>query len=308
MSKQLNHHPLVGSASRRQSRLKALLRLAVGAGLLGLAVFYALAKFWMLDGQSVTVLDLTEERTVFKRTIDLARPDVDYVFHACCDHSTAIERDIDGRPARRFVIRGADPLIKGSHRSEIRFRPNELGQDVWFRATVHVPLDWQSSDVHVTAMQWHGTRDILLLERGRTPPLQLGIRGDRWEILKSWDQRWLTGDDQEENVAVPQGARPIFGRTLLAETPLKPGEWQEWTFFVHWSTGADGVLRAWHDGELILDDRGPNAHQDVIGPYMKAGVYVPDWTLDGPEATIPERTLAFGEIIISGAPDPFGLR
>jgi len=308
MSEQVERHPLVGSRRQQRSRLKIFLTLAVGASLLGVSALYALAKLWTLSDRSEISLDLIEEREISTSTLDLARPGIDFVFHTCCDHSTAIEQDVDGRPARRFAIRGSDPLIKGSHRSEIRLRPNGVGQSVWYRAAVHVPADWQTSDIHVTAMQWHGTRDVFLLERGRTPPLQLGIRNDRWEILKSWDQRWLTPEDSEENTTEVKDGHAVFGRKTLVEAPLAPGEWREWTFYVHWSTGDDGVLRAWYDGELILDDRGPNAHRDLLGPYMKAGVYVPDWTLIGPEATIPERILSFGEMTLSGAEDPFGLR
>lgn len=283
--------------------LTAWLRLAAAAVLLAIALPYAAAQLWMLDDHAIIELDLADDRMPRTRTIDLLRPGVDYIFHICCDDSTTVIDDVAGRPARRFIVRPTDPLVKGSHRAEIRLRPNGLGQAVWYRAAIHVPPDWQESPIRVTAMQWHGTRDVFLMEPGRTPPLQLEIVDERWEIVKSWDQRLRTPDQAEGDDALT-----VQGRQTIAEAPLTPGRWNEWTFYVLWSTGDDGEVRAWHNGELVVEDRGPNAHLDLIGPYMKAGVYVPDWTLKGPEPTIGERALSFGRMTLSGSDDPFGLR
>lgn len=290
------------TAARLPSRpLAAWLFLAGGAVLLAIAVPYIAAKLWMLGDDADIVLDLSDQDAVFNRTVDLARPEVDYVFQVCCTGSTTTADNIEGRSARQFTVRQDDPLVKGGHRSEIRLRPNRTGQEVWYRASIYVPDTWQPSAVKVTALQWHGTRDVFLFEPGRTPPLQLEINNQQWEILKSWDRRWRTTAEKTDDPT-------LSGRTVLTEVPLAIGGWSDWTFFVRWSVGDDGVLRAWHNGELVLDDQGPNAHQDLIGPYLKAGVYVPDWSLKGPESSITERTLFFGDLTLSGAKDPFELR
>jgi len=281
--------------------LAAWLFLAGGAVLLAIAVPYIAAKLWMLGDDADIVLDLSDQDALFNRTLDLARPGVDYVFQVCCTGSTTTVDDIEGRSARQFTVRQDDPLVKGGHRSEIRLRPNRIGQEVWYRASIYVPDTWQPSAVKVTALQWHGTRDVFLFEPGRTPPLQLEINNEQWEILKSWDRRWRTTTEKTDD---PTSS----GRTVLTEVPLVTGGWSDWTFFVRWSVGDDGVLRAWHNDELVLDDQGPNAHQDLIGPYLKAGVYVPDWSLKGPESSIAERSLFFGDLTLSGANDPFALR
>lgn len=289
------------SSKRRYSRLAAWLAIAFGLPGLGIVSLYGAAQYWMLDKDETVTLDLIGDEAVLTRTADLLRSDVHHVFHVCCDDSTSVILDVDGRPARRFVVRPTDGLVKGSLRSELRLRPNGLGQAVWYRASLYVPEDWKRSDVRVTAMQWHGTRDVFLMEPGRTPPLQLEIIGDQFEIVKSWDQRLRTPDENGN-------AASNHGRTIIASSPLVAGEWSQWTFRVKWSTGDDGSVLVWHNGDLIVEDRGPNAHRDLIGPYLKAGVYVPDWTLIGPEPDIDRRELYFSELIATGQTDPFGLQ
>lgn len=290
------------SGRRGRPVLSALALLTVGGALLGMALLYGAAQLWMLNDDAVLEIDLAEERPVSTKTANLLWPGIDHVFHTCCAESSVLVDDIGGRPARSFTIRPNDPLIKGSHRAEIRLRPNALGQEVWYRGEVYVPADWQPSDVRVTAMQWHGTRDVFLLEPGRTPPLQLEIIDQRWEVVKSWDQRLRTPDGES-------GISPsVQGRRSIAEVPLVKGQWADWTFFVRWATDDSGLIRVWRDGELVVEDNGPNAHWDLIGPYMKAGVYVPDWTLIGPEPSIAQRELYFSDLTLSGANNPFGLR
>ncbi len=288
------------SSRRRYSKLVAWLTIAVGLPALGALSLYGAAQYWMLDNDETVTLDLIGDGAVLTKTTDLLRSDVHHVYQVCCDDSTSVILDVEGRTARRFVVRPTDGLVKGSLRSELRLRPNGLGQAVWYRASLYVPKDWIHTDVRVTAMQWHGTRDVFLMEPGRTPPLQLEIIGDEFEIVKSWDQRLRTPDENGESAS-------NHGRTVIARSPLVPGEWSQWTFRVKWSAGDDGTIQVWHNDRLLIEDQGPNAHRDLIGPYFKAGVYVPDWTLVGPEPEIDRRELYFSELIATGQPDPFDL-
>lgn len=285
---------------RLSSALRGLAMLLAGGVIFATLLVYGAAQLWMLNDDAAVAIDLAEDRPVSTRTVDLLWPRIDHTFHICCQESTALI-DVDGRPARSFQIRPTDPLVKGSHRAEIRLRPNALGQEVWYRGEIYVPGDWQSSNFRVTAMQWHGTRDVLLLEPGRTPPLQLEIVDERWEIVKSWDKRLRTPSEAGD-------APSVQGRQTIAELPLALGQWITWTFHVRWATDDSGFIHAWQDGKLVVEERGPNAHHDLIGPYMKAGVYVPDWTLIGPEPSIARRELYFSQLELSGTNDPFSLR
>jgi hypothetical protein len=134
-------------------------------------------------------------------------------------------------------------------------------------------------------------------ETGRPAPLQLSVVDDRFEITTAGDRR-----------VRPPGrgaaASPLAGRQVIGRAPLAAGRWLTWVFYVRWSFDGDGIVQAWLDGEPVADDRGPNTHNDLIGPYMKAGAYAPDWLIDGPEDAIRERLVFIGSIGL--APEPYG--
>ncbi|MEZ5933583.1 MAG: polysaccharide lyase [Alphaproteobacteria bacterium] len=268
--------------------------------LLAVTVMIAGAKLWMLGPDAdITIkpADMAEGASAVDLLTDATAT---HMLHTCCADSMEGPEDIDGRPAVLFRVRPTDPLVKGNYRAELRLRPNAIGQSVWYRGRIFVPNGWKESQHHVIAMQWHGTRDVFLFEPGRPAPLQLSIIDDRWEITKSWDQRLLSP-------ASDDGGSEKAGRAVIGTAPLVTGRWLDWVFHVSWATDGSGRVRAWLDGHLVVDDRGPNTHRDLIGPYMKAGVYVPEWLSDGPEAGVDERALYLGTLRLSGGSDPFGM-
>jgi hypothetical protein len=147
-------------------------------------------------------------------------------------------------------------------------------------------------------MQWHGSKDTFLFEPGKYPPLDLAIVNRRWEITRSWDHRIRTTKTKTGNVE---------GMALVGGTPMRVGQWAHWVFHVHWSTTDAGRVEAWLDGRKIADVKGPNAHRDLIGPYFKAGVYVPGWGYRGIEQGIRERVLLFDDVDTAYGANPFGL-
>lgn len=224
----------------------------------------------------------------------------DYAIQACCAGSTftTIGLDGDSSTARGFRVRPTDSRVKGNFRSELRMRPTPVGWTVWYRSNIYVPADWKPSATPVIAMQWHGSKDFFLLEPGKYPPLALEIDGTQWVIHKSWDTRIVS-------------THTAFGNTkgirTIGAAPLVAGHWQRWTFRVHWSVSGKGSILGWLGDRLVVDDHGPNAHRDLIGPYLKAGVYVPRWGYHGGEPGISERVLDFDNIQVRFGDNPFGM-
>jgi hypothetical protein len=286
-------------------------RIVVNAGLrkwvgwLSLLAGLAALAAWILVFEIITLPHGKPIRITFepgepsaRGELNLVFGNADYALQACCEGSTFLARDPKrgGSVVRGFRTRPTDQHVKGNFRSELRLRPNAVGETVWYRASVLVPRDWKPSKVPVIAMQWHGSKDFFLGEPGKYPPLDISIRGDRWHITKSWDHRILTTKTPTGNVE---------GMAELGQVPLTRGHWVTWTVRVHWSSTAAGSTEIWLDGRKIVNDHGPNAHRDLIGPYLKAGSYVPGWGYSGAEPAIRERTLLFDDIAVDYGTDPF---
>lgn len=229
---------------------------------------------------------------------DLMLNRADYALQGCCASSTRLVRDplAPHRMVRKFSIAPDEPLVKGNHRAELRLRPNALGQDVWYRVSAFIPDDWVPSDRHSIIFQWHGTRDMLLLEPGKYPPLDIGIEGNHWTVHKSWDNRIATP---------PHGA--VQGISEIGQAPLATGHWQCWTVNALWSSTETGRLRLWLNGLSVVDDHGPNAHRDYLGPYLKAGIYESSWHYKGADPKVGRRDVLIGPITIRYGQDPFGM-
>lgn len=224
----------------------------------------------------------------------------DYVLQTCCEHSFSRVEDPAGLRGEvgQFSLRPSDSRVKGNYRSELRILSNPLKEDTWYKASVFVPTDWKNSNVKVVAMQWHGSRDFFVGEVGRMPPLEITITNNNWQIQKAFDNRIISSSD------TPGHVESIIP---LAEFEVEKGRWTDWVIHTRWSSESDGITRVWVNGDILVEDFGPNAHRDLTGPYLKAGVYAPEWGYSGTEPAITERRLLFDGIEMIQQPNPYGL-
>ena len=276
--------------------------IGIGLALIAAAIVLALlgAHWFTLSYGDDVRITFDPAQKVRAGESDLILHRGDYALQTCCKDSTFIAT-APGRPghwARAFRVRPSDPLVKGSFRSELRMRPNAVGETVWYRIDTFVPADWQYSPQGVIATQWHGSKDAFLGEPGKAPPLAIAIEGDHWTVQKTWDHRLITRRGTPGNV---QGIKQI------GTAPLQRGAWARWTVRVHWSTLDKGMVQAWLGDNRVVDDRGPNAHRDLLGPYLKSGVYVPSWHYRGARSGIADRVLYFDDIEVRYGDDPFGM-
>ena len=72
---------------------------------------------------------------------------------------------------------------------------------------------------------------------------------------------------------------PIQVRKRLPLGPLPKERWIDFRFQLLWSTKKDGVMRAWIDGELKQEYRGPTTYKSPYkqAPYFKIGIYKWAW-------------------------------
>jgi hypothetical protein len=65
---------------------------------------------------------------------------------------------------------------------------------------------------------------------------------------------------------------------------------------VRWSYGEDGIVEIWKDGEQVAKRIGPNAYNDLLGPFFKLGIYIPQWNTEDGERKGRERTLLIDRV------------
>lgn len=170
----------------------------------------------------------------------------------------------------QFDLRRTDPLWAGiSHRTEIV--PKIPREDIQFGTTyiysfrTYIPEDWQNdgSGEHIT--QWHSPPDAHLGEPWRRPPVSLNIQGNNMMLGVWWDANRISD------------RKNLNGSWNVWQDKLVKGQWVEWKFEIKWSYRGDGILKMWRNGVLELDRRGPNTYNDSIAPFVKHGIYKPDW-------------------------------
>ena len=261
---------------------KLLIILAV----LGALAIGGLSIAPLLIYNSETSIDFSENERFGDRTLAMLLLNYDYSLQKCCAHSTSLIDfdEANNQRARRFEVKPEDPKVKNGYRSELRFKSDRIGDRVQYSARMFVPQELIDDEGYsYILMQWHGTRDYILGEKGREPPLALSIRDGHWRVGKVWDTRLFSSQGQ------------IEGKESLAKLKIHSAGWVEWRFDVLWSTGNDGIIRVWMNDKLVVDDTGPNCHNDFVGPYLKAGIY-PSWRKVVDRSTLKPRSVIFDNV------------
>lgn len=190
----------------------------------------------------------------------------------CCQHSMTVvadPQDSQGHAAR-FELKRGDPHVRGSARSEVRLPAAHLHSTYRYAFSIWLPDEWQADAAPALLVQWHSVTDKLLLEAGISPPLRVSAVGDQWIVENMWDSNWVSRWQGQKD-------EHVDGYRVLWKGPLERGRWVRWQFLVHWSWQPDGRIEIIKDGLPLMTAHGPNTYRDLIGPYMKAGLYVPRW-------------------------------
>jgi hypothetical protein len=173
-----------------------------------------------------------------------------------------------GRKAVRFMVRRAPD----SFRSELSL-PHEPGfQERWYGERILVPPDWVFDPERAVdiVMQWHAIPGNW---RATFPNLEISIGNTNWIVRQSF------GNAQE---------KPTRTNQKLGDA-VQPGQWVSWVVHAKWSPGDAGLLQIWKDHKLVLERQGPNVYSTIgveYTPYLKTGIYRPEWHLDKPEKRV----------------------
>lgn len=162
------------------------------------------------------------------------------------------------------------------------------GGEYWYAFSVYLPSDYATDNIWEMVAQWHNVPDQSKGEAtDLNPPLSLNSANGEWMISTIWDSRILTLKSSYE------------GKERFYLGPYKKGVWTDWVFHMKWSPFSDGLLQVWQDGKLVVNKKGGLAFNDVVGPYMKLGIYKGWSDRTSPVGNVSQRTLYHDDVVVA---------
>ncbi|KAK2590176.1 hypothetical protein QQS21_012140, partial [Conoideocrella luteorostrata] len=161
-----------------------------------------------------------------------------------------------GRQSAKFLV----PNDGNSWRAEVA--TNTLGYGSFsFSFSNYIPGDWEDSTFNTIVAQWHGYK--LMNTYNTNPAIALSIENTRWMLKVHY-------------LANPKDLKPK--QRTYDMGPAEKNKWNQWNFQITWSRpDMDGTIKvALHD-TIIAYDNGANNYHQVEAPYLKQGIYRPNW-------------------------------
>ena len=200
-----------------------------------------------------------------------------------------------GRHAVRITLAPGDRAAQ-KERAELRLGDRGLervhageGKTVWSGWSLLVPEDHADppGGQYPILAQWHHRPDRPSGGAGPAhvtgpPPLAL----------------YLVSDAGRQSLVLIAQEGPTAPPKRLAERAIRRGQWIDLVFQTRWSTGDDGLVAAWIDGEPFTDGarHGPTLY-NPLGNYLRLGFY------RGKGGTTTNRVY-YDEVWMAGAPPP----
>jgi hypothetical protein len=143
----------------------------------------------------------------------------------------------------------------------------ELGKEYWVGYSIFLPsdggydFDYKQNEI---LNQYRHRDDASCAAVGISPPDALRAQNGRWQ----WDIRC------NDTTCACNGTT----RTTIDLGAQQTGKWTDFVIRFTFSSGSDGVLQVWKDGNKVLDRvNKPNYYPNSMGPYIKFGVYKWAW-------------------------------
>lgn len=208
-------------------------------------------------------------------------------------YSTAIK--YEGIQSIRFELRKDDPDVANSKRSEIKLPSEKSLEEHWYGFRIYLPLggdeDYANDTEAEIIVQWHTTPD--LNEENVSPPLCIETLNGRYTLKSRWDPGKMTTQNNPRTYET-------YAQDLGSYEADK-GRWVDWLFHVKWGWTAEQepILEVYKDNELVCERNGyPNTMNDVMGNYMKLGLYKWPWHEVDNTSVITKRVMYVDKLFI----------
>ncbi|MDN3671166.1 polysaccharide lyase [Echinicola jeungdonensis] len=171
----------------------------------------------------------------------------DYSFGRSQDH--VLEGDYSGR----FELREDDEMASNGTRSEVLF-PEQDHNERWYSYSLYLPTEGYEFDSNYDIIsQWHQGSG------SGSPTTTFRIEDGRFQLE--------SGDHQDN-------------REYYDIAAVERDTWNEFVFHIVHSSGDDGLVEIWMNGEKVLTLYGGNMDKDFDLPRWKVGIYKDDWNYD----------------------------
>ncbi|WP_215223617.1 polysaccharide lyase [Echinicola shivajiensis] len=180
----------------------------------------------------------------------------------------------EGTYSGRFELNDTDDEASSGTRAEALF-PRMSEKERWYSYTLYLPsADYKIDRIYDIISQWHqgsGTG---------SPTLTFRVTNDRFELEH--------GDQSSTRKKYDLG-------------PVSKDRWIDVVFHVVHSSGSDGHVQIWLDGNKVIDLKGGNMDSRYDLPRWKLGIYKDDW--NGSETTDSKRRVLFFDNVRLGNKD-----
>ncbi|MFD2247986.1 polysaccharide lyase [Pontibacter ruber] len=181
---------------------------------------------------------------------------------------------LDGARSGRFELHDSDPITSGGTRAEVLF-PEQSNLHRWYGFAVYFPsVDYACDSYTEIISQWHQGR-------GKSPSIALEIKNDQYRLV------------------IPSKASGTGAIERIELGFITKDKWNQFAFHIKHSSGSDGLLEIYLDGEKILSRSGSNMYSlsSASAPRWKIGIY--KWKWNGSKTTdTKKRVLYFDNVRI----------
>lgn len=183
-----------------------------------------------------------------------------------------------------------DSLQPEGHRTELHPRkgtvPGRFNLDTgyWIGLSDYFPSSWQTDPTPTIVWQFHGNTDTDSLGGGSNQPaLYASINSNKTFI----------------NIQVINDSGNLFS---IGNVPIIENQWNDWVMHIKFSY-ASGFDTIWLNGTQVAAYAGSNFYHVAgqltdIGPYLKVGLYKPNWGDSGITGQASNLTMYDDDIII----------
>lgn len=148
-----------------------------------------------------------------------------------------------------------------------------IGEE-WYGISIYLPGDYETDIQSEIVLQWHGRQDPW--ETGRCPPLALLTANGQWQVIYRSDPFAVSMDTR--------GLQVTYESLGSYQDDLET--WVDWVYYVKWDYRGNGALKIWKNGMIVMDlDQIAIGYNDLVGCYIKFGLYKWDWKQDPGDVT-----------------------